>query len=225
MPCLTLLHKPTKTFAQAIFSLALVFSLPCLAPLANAQSAPDQLILNISQGVLDEIKADRSVQSGDINRLNNLVDKRVMPHVNFQRMTALSVGRNWRSASPEQQKILMAEFRRLLLLTYADAVRQVTDTQIQVRPMRSRPEDTEVIVRTQVLRPGKEAIQLDYRLEKADGGWKIFDLNILGLWLVEHYRNQFQQVVGASGIDGLIRALQDKNQSLAASAGAKRAAN
>jgi phospholipid transport system substrate-binding protein len=193
--------------------------------LANAQSAPDQLILNISQGVLDEIKADRSVQSGDINRLNNLVDKRVMPHVNFQRMTALSVGRNWRSASPEQQRILMVEFRRLLLLTYADAVRQVTDTQIQVRPMRSRPEDTEVIVRTQVLRPGKEAIQLDYRLEKADGGWKIFDLNILGLWLVEHYRNQFQQVVGASGIDGLIRALQDKNQSLAASAGAKRAAN
>jgi phospholipid transport system substrate-binding protein len=193
--------------------------------LANAQSAPDQLILNISQGVLDEIKADRSVQSGDINRLNNLVDKRVMPHVNFQRMTALSVGRNWRSASPEQQKILMAEFRRLLLLTYADAVRQVTDTQIQVRPMRSKPEDTEVIVRTQVLRPGKEAIQLDYRLEKADGSWKIFDLNILGLWLVEHYRNQFQQVVGASGIDGLIQALRDKNQSLAASAGAKRAAN
>jgi phospholipid transport system substrate-binding protein len=119
----------------------------------------------------------------------------------------------------------MVEFRRLLLLTYADAVRQVTDTQIQVRPMRSKPEDTEVIVRTQVLRPGKEAIQLDYRLEKADGSWKIFDLNILGLWLVEHYRNQFQQVVGASGIDGLIRALQDKNQSLAASAGAKRAAN
>lgn len=225
MPGSILLHKPTKTFAQAIFSLAFVFSLPCLTPLANAQSAPDQLILNISQGVLDEIKADRSVQSGDINRLNNLVDKRVMPHVNFQRMTALSVGRNWRSASPEQQKILMAEFRRLLLLTYADAVRQVTDTQIQVRPMRSKPEDTEVIVRTQVLRPGKEAIQLDYRLEKADGSWKIFDLNILGLWLVEHYRNQFQQVVGASGIDGLIRALQDKNQSLAASAGAKRAAN
>ena len=225
MPCSTLLHKSTKTFAQAIFSLALVFSLPCLRPLANAQSAPDQLILSISQGVLDEIKADRSLQSADINRLNNLVDKRVMPHVNFQRMTALSVGRNWRSASPEQQKILMAEFRRLLLLTYADAVRQVTDTQIQVRPMRSKPEDTEVIVRTQVLRPGKEAIQLDYRLEKADGSWKIFDLNILGLWLVEHYRNQFQQVVGASGIDGLIQALRDKNQSLAASAGAKRAAN
>jgi phospholipid transport system substrate-binding protein len=225
MPCSTLLHKSTKTFAQAIFSLALVFSLPYLTPLANAQSAPDQLILSISQGVLDEIKADRSLQSADINRLNNLVDKRVMPHVNFQRMTALSVGRNWRSASPEQQRILMAEFRRLLLLTYADAVRQVTDTQIQVRPMRSKPEDTEVIVRTQVLRPGKEAIQLDYRLEKADGSWKIFDLNILGLWLVEHYRNQFQQVVGASGIDGLIRALQEKNQSLAASAGAKRAAN
>jgi len=225
MSGLTLFYNPVRSLVQAALQLTLVLSLLGLTALANAQSTPDQLILNISQGVLDEIKADRSLQSGDINRLNALVDKRVLPHVNFQRMTALSVGRNWRSASPEQQRILMVEFRRLLMLTYADAVRQVTDTQIQVRPMRSKPEDTEVIVRTQVLRPGKEAIQLDYRLEKADGNWKIFDLNILGLWLVEHYRNQFQQVVGASGIDGLIRALQDKNQSLAANTGARRAAN
>lgn len=188
----------------------------------NAQTPPDELVRTVSQGVLNEIKADRTLQTGDIERLNTLVDKRVMPYVNFQRMTSLAVGRNWRAATPEQQGMLQTEFRRLLLLTYADAVRQVTDTTIQVRPMRSAPGDEEVIVRTQVLRPGKEPIQLDYRLQKTPAGWKIFDLNILGLWLVEHYRNQFTQVVGASGIDGLIKSLKDKNQSLAETATAQR---
>ena len=121
----------------------------------TAQTAPDELIRSVSQGVLDEIKADRTLQTGDMDRLNNLVDRRVLPHVDFQRMTALAVGRNWRAASPEQQKAIMAEFRRLLMLTYSGAVRQVTETAIQVRPMRSKPEDDEVIVRTQVLRQAK----------------------------------------------------------------------
>ena len=197
-----------------------------LASVVNAQTAqtpPDELVRTVSQGVLDEIKADRTLQAtGNLERLNALVDKRVMPYVNFQRMTALAVGRNWRTATPDQQVALQTEFRRLLLLTYADAVRQVTDTTIQVRPMRSAPTDEEVIVRTQVLRPGKEPIQLDYRLQKTPAGWKIFDLNILGLWLIEHYRNQFAQVVGASGIDGLIKSLKEKNQSLAQTATAQR---
>lgn len=199
--------------------------LATVASLASAQTAqtpPDELVRTVSQGVLDEIKADRTLQTGNLDRLNALVDKRVMPYVNFQRMTALAVGRNWRTATPEQQAALQTEFRRLLLLTYADAVRQVTDTTIQVRPMRSAPTDEEVIVRTQVLRPGKEPIQLDYRLQKTPAGWKIFDLNILGLWLIEHYRNQFAQVVGASGIDGLIKSLKEKNQSLAQTATAQR---
>jgi phospholipid transport system substrate-binding protein len=190
---------------------------------AQATAAPDELIRTVTQGVLDQIRSDRSLQTGSIERLNTLVDQRVMPYVNFQRMTALAVGRNWRQATPDQQQQLMTEFRRLLLLTYADAVRQVTDTTIQIRPMRSKPDDDEVIVRTQVLRPGKEAIQLDYRLEKSGASWKIFDLNILGLWLVEHYRNQFTQVVAASGIDGLIKSLQDKNRTLAANAGGRQA--
>lgn len=199
--------------------------LATVASLASAQTAqtpPDELVRTVSQGVLDEIKADRTLQTGNLDRLNALVDKRVMPYVNFQRMTALAVGRNWRTATPEQQAALQTEFRRLLLLTYADAVRQVTDTTIQVRPMRSAPTDEEVIVRTQVLRPGKEPIQLDYRLQKTPAGWRIFDLNILGLWLIEHYRNQFAQVVGASGIDGLIKSLKEKNQSLAQTATAQR---
>ena len=191
----------------------------------TAQTAPEELIRQVSQGVLDEIKSDRSLQAGDIERLNKLVDQRVMPYVNFQRMTALSVGRNWRQATPEQQQVLMTEFRRLLLLTYADAVRQVTDTKIEIRPMRGKPTDEDVVVRTQVLRPGKEAIQLDYRLEKTPAGWRIYDFNVLGLWLIESYRNQFTQVVTAGGIDGLIRDLQAKNKSLSSSASRKRAAS
>ncbi len=196
-----------------------------VAGAAVAQTAPDALILSVSQGVLDEVKADRTLLAGEIERLNQLVDKRVMPHVNFARMTALAVGRNWRAATPEQQARIMTEFRQLLLLTYADAVRQVSDTSVKVLPLRAKPEDTVVIVRTQVLRPGKEPIQLDYRMEKSAEGWKIFDLNVLGLWLVEHYRSQFAQVVSNSGIDGLIRSIQEKNQSLSRSASVSRASS
>jgi len=210
------------TWLKKVLATIGVAMLVNVAGAQNAQMPPDELVRTVSQGVLDEIKADRTLQTGNLDRLNALVDKRVMPYVNFQRMTALAVGRNWRAATPEQQAALQAEFRRLLLLTYADAVRQVTDTTIQVRPMRSAPADEEVIVRTQVLRPGKEPIQLDYRLQKTPAGWKIFDLNILGLWIIEHYRNQFAQVVGASGIDGLIKSLKEKNQSLAANVPAQR---
>lgn len=192
---------------------------------AQNAMAPDELVRSISTGVLDEVKADRTLQSGNIERLNSLVERRVMPHVNFSRMTALAVGRNWRAASTDQQKVLMTEFHRLLLLTYADALRQVTDTTIQIKPVRARSDDDEIIVRTQVLRPGKEPIQLDYRLEKSGAGWKIFDLNVLGLWLVEHYRNQFAQVVTANGIDGLIKSLQEKNQNLASMASSKKSAS
>ena len=202
--------------------LALALPVPTNAQ-ASAPTSPEQLIRSASQEILDQIKADPSLQSGDIERLNRLVDQQVMPHVNFQRMTALAVGRNWRSASPEQQTILMAEFRRLLLLTYADAVRQVSDTKIVVRPSRAKPTDDDVIVRTQVLRSGQEPVQLDYRLEKTSAGWRIYDLNILGLWLIENYRNQFAQVVSANGIDGLIRDLRDKNKRLTASVSARRA--
>jgi phospholipid transport system substrate-binding protein len=181
---------------------------------AQPKDSPELMVQRISQDILDEIKADRSLQSGDISRLNDLVDRKVMPYVNFQRMTALSVGRNWRQASPEQQRLLMNEFRTLLLLTYADAVRQVTDLTFKIAPVRMRPEDQQVVVRTTVLRPGKEAIQLDYRLEKTADSWKIFDFNILGLWLIEHYRTQFNQIVSAEGIDGLIRSLREKNEAL-----------
>lgn len=204
---------------------AVFFASVLMTGAAVAQTSPESLILSVSQGILDEVKADRSLQTGDIERLNQLVDKRVMPHVNFSRMTALAVGRNWRSATPEQQQQIMKEFRQLLLLTYSGAVREVGDTSVKVLPVRAKPDETIAIVRTQVVRPGKEPIQLDYRMEKSADGWKIFDLNVLGLWLVEHYRTQFAQVVSTSGIDGLIKSIQEKNQSLSQTVAAKRAAS
>jgi phospholipid transport system substrate-binding protein len=178
---------------------------------ANDNRPPDELIRGVTQEILDSIKADRSLQRGNLARLNEMVDQRVMPVVDFGKMTALTVGIHWRRSTPEQQEGLMKAFRELLLLTYADALRQVQDTSVQVRPARYAPEDTDVVVRTLVVRAGKEPIQLDYRLHKTAAGWKIYDFNVLGLWLVDHYRAQFAQLIGSKGVDGLITALESKN--------------
>ncbi len=198
---------------KRLFSLiaAVLMALPMLAA---AQEAPDVLIKRLSTEMLDKIKSDKDLQGGDFAKLSSVVDTTVMPHVNFQRMTALAVGRNWRQATPDQQKQLMAEFRALLLRTYSGAFSSVRDQSIRMKPFRAEPADTEVIVRSEVVQPRGEPIQLDYRLEKLADGWKIYDVNVLGVWLVETYRNQFGQQVAASGIDGLIKALQDKNKSL-----------
>jgi phospholipid transport system substrate-binding protein len=202
------------TLAGLLLGPALIGTAALHAQGLPASQSPDTLIKMVTQGILDTVRNDRSLQSGDLTRLNALVDQRVMPVVNFSRMTALTVGIHWRRASPEQQDKLMAAFRELLLLTYSDALKQVQDTTVQVRPARYAPEDTDVIVRTFVVRTGKEPIQLDYRLEKTPAGWKIYDFNVLGLWLVDHYRSQFGQLASARGIDGLIAALNTKNQSL-----------
>jgi phospholipid transport system substrate-binding protein len=180
--------------------------------LAMAQTTPDALIKQVSTEVIDTIKADKSLQSGDVSKIVTLVDTKVMPHVNFQRMTASAVGRNWRNATPEQQKRLQDEFKTLLVRTYAGALTQVKDQTVQLKPMRAAAEDTEVVVRTEVKGKG-EPIQLDYRLEKADSAWKIYDVNVLGVWLVEQYRNQFTQDINAGGIDGLIGKLAERNKS------------
>jgi phospholipid transport system substrate-binding protein len=178
---------------------------------AVAQTTPDALIKQVSSEVIDTIKADKSLQSGDVSKIVTLVDTKVMPHVNFQRMTASSVGRAWRTATPEQQKRLQEEFKTLLVRTYAGALTQIKDQSVQLRPMRAAAEDTEVVVRTEVKGKG-DAIQLDYRLEKAEGGWKIYDVNVLGVWLVEQYRNQFAQDINAGGIDALIAKLAERNK-------------
>ncbi len=181
-------------------------------PVAFAQEeAPDALIKRLSIDVLDKIKADKTVQAGDMTKVMSLVDSQIMPNVNFTRMTASAVGRSWRQATPEQQKKLQDEFKTLLIRTYSGALSQVKDQTISVKPLRAAAADTEVVVRTEVMGRG-DPVQLDYRLEKVGTGWKIYDLNVLGVWLVETYRTQFSQEINAKGIDGLIASLADRNK-------------
>ena len=181
------------------------------APAHAGEEAPDALVKRISTDVLDSIRADKTIQAGDVSKMGALVDTKIMPSVNFGRMTALAVGRNWRQATPEQQKRLQDEFKTLLIRTYAGALAQVKDQSVVVRPLRAAAEDIEVVVRTQVKGRG-EPIQLDYRLEKATEGWKVYDMNVLGVWLVETYRGQFTQEISAKGIDGLIASLAQRNK-------------
>jgi phospholipid transport system substrate-binding protein len=196
---------------------ALLFSLA-----SHAQDeAPDALIKRLSADVLDTIRADKSIKSGDIGRVVALVDSRIMPNVNFQRMTAAAVGPAWRQATPEQQKRLQDEFKILLVRTYSGALAQVTDQTISMRPLRASPEDKEVVVRSEIRGSG-DPIQLDYRLEKTPGqgaGWKIYNINVLGVWLVETYRSQFAQEINAKGLDGLIATLSERNRANAAKKG------
>lgn len=183
-------------------------------PVHAADEAPDALVKRLSTDVLETIKADRSIKAGDVNKIMVLVDTKIMPNVNFQRMTASAVGPAWRQATPEQQQRLQEEFKKLLVRTYAGALDQVSDQSVAVRPFRGSPDDKEVLVRTEV-RGGGDPVQLDYRLEKTPGeagGWKIYNLNVLGVWLVDTYRSQFAQEINAKGIDGLIVALTERNK-------------
>ena len=196
--------------ATSLVSLGLLRS-PALAEVQT----PDALVKQVSTEVIDSVKTDKAIQAGDLKKIMALVDAKVLPHVNFQRMTASAVGRYWRQASPEQQQKLQAEFKTLLVRTYSGALTQVRDQVVELRPLRSKPEDTEVVVRTEVKGRG-DAIQLDYRLEKTADGWKIYDVNVLGVWLVENYRNSFAQEISANGIDGLIAKLAERNKAAAA---------
>lgn len=202
-------------------ALAVLAAASLAAPLAHAEvTAPDALIKQVSTEVIDSVKADKAIQGGDVSKISALVDAKVMPHVNFQRMTAAAVGRNWRNATPEQQQRLQAEFKTLLLRTYSGALTQVRDQTVSLKPFRGAPTDTEVVVRTEIKGKG-EPIQLDYRLEKMDAGWKIYDVNVLGVWLVEQYKSSFAQEIGQVGIDGLITKLAEKNKAPVAPAASK----
>ena len=200
-----------RTFAALALGLA-----PWLA--AQAQEAPEALVMRISTDVIEATKADKAIQAGDVQRIIVLVDAKVMPSVNFKRMTASAVGRHWRQATPEQQQRLQDEFKTLLVRSYAGALKQVKDQSVQLKPMRNKPEDDEVVVRTEVRGKG-EPIQLDYRLEKTPAGWRIYDVNVLGVWLVENYRGSFAQEIGAGGIDGLIAKLAEMNSKAAPAKG------
>ncbi len=186
-------------------------------PVLAADMAADAFVKQLSDEVVDAIKGDKSLQAGNMTKLNALVDAKVMPHVNFRRITASAVGPGWTKATPEQHKQLQEEFKILLLRTYAGALSQITDQTITVKPLRASPEDTEIVVRTEVRGKG-EPIQLDYRLEKTPGvgsGWKIYNLNVMGVWLMETFRSQFAQEINAKGVDGLIATLKARNQAMA----------
>jgi len=193
----------------------LVAALFACSPLLHAaETSPEDLVQKVSGEVIESVKADKAIQAGDFKKIIALVDEKILPHLNFQRMTSSAVGRYWRQATPEQQKRLQDEFKILLVRTYAGALTQVRDHNVVMRPMRSKPEDTEVVVRTQIKGSG-EPIQLDYRLEKAEGKWQIYDVNVLGVWLVDNYRSSFAQEISAGGIDGLIAKLAERNKAAA----------
>ena len=194
-------------------SVALWLALSATSAMA-ADDTPYAFIKRVSTDILDTLKTDKSLRSGDLQKIGAMVDQRVMPHVNFQRMTASAVGPGWRQATPEQQKRLQDEFKTLLVRTYAGALNQVSDLSIVVKPLRAAPDDKEVVVRTEVRGKG-DPIQLDYRVEKAadaPAGWRIYNLNVMGIWLVDNYRSQFAQEVNAKGVDGLIASLAERNQ-------------
>ncbi len=204
-----------RRFFSHLFSVLALSASSLLALPASAADEPaDALIKRLSTDVLDSIKADKAIQGGDVSRIIALVDAKIMPNVNFQRMTASAVGPAWRQATPEQQKRLQEEFKILLVRTYAGALTQVSDQTIDVKPLRAAADDKEVTVRTEVKGRG-DPIQLDYKLEKTPGdgaGWKIHNLNVLGVWLVETYRSQFAQEINGKGIEGLIASLATRNK-------------
>lgn len=183
---------------------------------AEVQTA-DAFVKQVSGEIIDAVKADKAIEGGDVARIRALVDAKVMPHVNFQRMTASSVGPQWRSATPDQQKRMMVEFQTLMVNTYSGALTQVKDQSVVVKPLRASAEQTELVVRSEVRGQG-DPIQLDYRLEKAGDSWKIYDVNVAGFWLVDAYKGQFAKDLSAGGMDALISRLAEKNKSLAASA-------
>jgi phospholipid transport system substrate-binding protein len=203
-------------FKKILIGLTVAMVAVMATPAFSADEAPDVLIKRISADVMDTAKADKDIQAGDLKKVLDLVNAKVLPYVDFQRMTEMAAGRNWRSATPEQQQQLVSQFKTLLIYTYSGALSQVKDQRLEYKPFRADPADTEVEVRSQVVSSrGGQVIELNYRLSKEADGWKIYDINVLGAWLIETYKSNFATIINQSGIDGLIKMLTDKNAKLA----------
>ncbi len=203
-----------QLFTAAVATLAFATA-GAYANTPAAGEAPDALVKRISSDVIDTAKNDKEIQAGNQKRVMDLVESKILPYVDFQRMTALAAGRFWREATPEQQKQLSNEFRTLLIFTYSGALSQIKNETVEFKPLRADPADQEVEVRSQVNMTRGEPITLNYRLAKTPAGWKIFDINVLGAWLVETYKGNFASEIGKSGIDGLIKSLAERNKKLA----------
>lgn len=205
---------PSSAFLSVLLASLLLWA--GMLPAVRAEQAPDQFIQTLSNEILDIVRKDPALKAGDLQKIGVLVDTKLLTHVNFQRMTAAAVGPAWRQASPEQQKRLQDEFKMLLMRSYSGALSQVKDNySIAVKPLRGNVTENEVVVRTEI-RGASEPVPLDYRLEKSadsDSGWRIYNFNILGIWMVDNYRSQFSQEINAKGIDGLIATLSERNKS------------
>ena len=202
-----------------------LISLLCLSLFATAvcaqEMAPDVMIKKITNEVIGIVKQDKDIKAGDRAKINALVDAKVLPHFNFDRMTALAMGRNWRKANAEQKKVLVREFRTLLVNTYSGALASYKNEVIEFMPLHAAAGATDVTVRTQVKRPGAESIGIDYSMEKTPDGWKVYDVAVAGVSLVTNYRDTFNSEINRSGVDGLIKVLERKNRSLDSQAGGK----
>jgi phospholipid transport system substrate-binding protein len=206
-----------KPFIQLIAAAAATaaFSTSVIAAPAASAEAPDVLVKRISAEVIDSVKADKDIQGGNRAKIMELVNSKILPYVDAEKMTQQAAGRHWRSATPEQQKRLTAEFRTLLVYTYSGALSTIKNETVEFKPMRAAAADTDVEVRSQVNVSRGEPITLNYRLSKGDQGWKIYDVNVLGAWLVETYKSTFNSEISKGGIDGLIKRLADRNAQLA----------
>jgi len=208
----TLTFASSRFLMQWLATLALALG---LSGVATAQQAPDQFMQQLTNELLDMVRKDPALKAGDLQKIGVVLDTKLKPYINFQRMTAAAVGPAWRQATPEQQKRLQEEFKLLLMRSYSGALSQIKDNStIVVKPLRQASSDSEVVVRSEI-RGGAEPIPIDYRLEKtpdADSGWRIYNFNILGIWLVDNYRTQFSQEINAKGIDGLIATLSERNK-------------
>jgi phospholipid transport system substrate-binding protein len=204
-----------KLIKQLIAVAAIAFATTGFASAQAANEAPDQLVKRISSEVLNTARNDKEIQAGNTRKVMDLVETKILPYVDFERMTSLAAGRYWREATPEQKRALSAEFRTLLIYTYSGALSQVRNETIEFKPLRADATDTEVEVRSQVNMTRGEPVLLNYRVAKAADGWKIYDINVLGAWLVETYKGTFNTEISKGGIDGLIKTLAAKNKQLA----------
>ena len=205
-----------KPFMHLVAAAATVaFSTVLVAAPAAAAEAPDALVKRISNEVIDSVKADKEIQAGNRSKIMGLVNEKILPYVDAEKMTQQAAGRHWRSATPEQKQKLTKEFRDLLVYTYAGALSTIKNETVEFKPMRGSPTDNDVEVRSQVNVTRGEPITLNYRLSNDKGSWKIYDVNVLGAWLVQTYTSTFNSEISKSGIDGLIKRLADRNAQLA----------
>ena len=203
-----------KRITQYLVACLLLISGAVFAQTPDQATAPDALIKMVVSDVMASVKADSDIQKGNIPKIVDLVEKKIVPYTDMRRTTEMAMGPNWKKATPEQQNQLVLEFKNLLIRTYSGALSQLRDQTVQFKALRAAPDDKEVIVKTVVLGRG-DPVPLDYRLEKTDKGWKVYDINIMGAWLVEAYRNQFSNQISQNGIDGLVKFLQERNKQLA----------